>query len=108
MLMSVYNKLSLFNAHILITSLHIYTEVNQLCLNQVFMSLALSRPVNQPVRTCICANEVVLSLALSRSVSQPVRTCICANEEVLSFSLSFFCGLLDRVSNTEAGSNSLN
>ena len=84
--MSVYNKLSLFNAHILITSVHIYMEVSQLCLNQVFLSLALSRSV----RTCICANEVFLSLALSRSVRQPVRTCICANEVFLSLSLSFF------------------
>ena len=32
--MSVYNKLSLFNARVLIIFVHIYMNVNKLCLNQ--------------------------------------------------------------------------
>ena len=34
MLVSVYNKLSLFSAHILIMFVHIYMNMNKLCLNQ--------------------------------------------------------------------------
>ena len=36
MLVSIYYELSLFNAHTMILIVHIFMNVNQLCLNQLY------------------------------------------------------------------------
>ena len=47
MLVSVYYKLSLFNAHAMILIVHIFMNVNKLCLNQMEINLLRTTRGNQ-------------------------------------------------------------
>ena len=67
MILSVYYKPSLFNAHAMITVVHIYTNVNKLCLNQAFSGAGLEGGRPDPEQHSDHSNLGV-SVLLTKSV----------------------------------------